>query len=224
MPSLGASFGLHNAASFAAGDDIERIRTQLRAAGADGAACAHAAREGAGVLSAWSLALEGERPAALARAARQLARSAELPAHAQQRPGRQGARASGLALFILAAGQPDSAFGWMLVAREFGLLARELRRTHELRGELQRAPRWEAPSRTRLSSRLSRQTRRRRASPRPPIRTPKPRQPRHRSVLTRPIFGGVSVTEIGATARWRKLASTGEAIAIVNAPVVQLAA
>jgi hypothetical protein len=118
--------------------DIERIRTQLRAAGADAAACAHAAREGAGVLSAWSLALEGERPGALARAARQLARSAELPAYAQKRAGRQRARASGLALFILAAGQPDGAFGWMMIARELGLLARELDRTHQLRGELQR--------------------------------------------------------------------------------------
>ena len=61
--------------------ELERVRQQLRAAGSDPAAIAHAAREGAGVLAAWSLALEGEQPGALARAARQLARSAELPAH-----------------------------------------------------------------------------------------------------------------------------------------------
>ena len=67
--------------------DIERIRTQLRAAGADAAACAHAAREGAGVLSAWSLALEGERPGALA------GRPASLPARPSCPPTRSSGRA-----------------------------------------------------------------------------------------------------------------------------------
>jgi hypothetical protein len=47
--------------------------------------------------------------------------------------------ASGVALFMLAAGKPDGAFGWMLVVRELGLLARELGRKDELCGELQRA-------------------------------------------------------------------------------------
>ena len=91
--------------------ELERVRQQLRAAGTDPAAIAHAAREGAGVLAAWSLALEGEQPGALARAARQLARSAELPAHTPPPPKRLS-RASGLALFMLAAGKPDSAVGW----------------------------------------------------------------------------------------------------------------
>jgi hypothetical protein len=171
--------------------DIERIRTQLRAAGADAAACAHAAREGAGVLSAWSLALEGEHPGSLARAARQLARSAELPAHAQQRVGRHGARGSGLALFILAAGKPDGAFGWMLVARELGLLARELGRTHELHGELQRAREIETelsreldqvramleserPSPTPLDSEAAAAAEARQALARPPARSAEP--------------------------------------------------
>ena len=71
---------------------IDRIRMQLRAAGADQAACAHAARDGAAVLSAWSLTLEGERPGPLARAARQLARSAELPAHTPRKSGRREPR------------------------------------------------------------------------------------------------------------------------------------
>ena len=48
----------------------------------DPASIAHAARKGADVNAAWSLALEGEQPDALARAARQLARSGELPARA----------------------------------------------------------------------------------------------------------------------------------------------
>ena len=43
--------------------ELERVRQQLRAAGNDPAAIAHAAHEGAGVLAAWSLALEGETPA-----------------------------------------------------------------------------------------------------------------------------------------------------------------
>ena len=118
--------------------ELERIRQQLRAAGTDPAAIAHAAREGAGVLAAWSIALEGEQPGALARAARQLARSAELPAHTPV-PPKQLSRASGLALFMLAAGKPDSAVGWLIVSREIALLATELGRVHRARGELERA-------------------------------------------------------------------------------------
>ena len=118
--------------------ELERVRQQLRAAGNDPAAIAHAAREGAGVFAAWSITLEGKQPAALARAARQLARSAELPAHTPV-PARPGSRASGLALFMLAAGKPDSAVGWLIVSRELGLLATELGRVHRARGELDRA-------------------------------------------------------------------------------------
>jgi hypothetical protein len=40
--------------------DLERVRRQLRACGSDPAAIAHAARAGAGVLAASSLALESE--------------------------------------------------------------------------------------------------------------------------------------------------------------------
>jgi len=118
--------------------EIERVRLQLRAAGTDPAACAHAAREGAAVLAAWSIELEGEQPGPLARASRQLARSAELPAYTPA-PRRPLSRASGLALFMLAAGRPDSAVGWLLVCRELGLLAGEIGRVHRARGELQRA-------------------------------------------------------------------------------------
>ena len=114
------------------------MRLQLRAAGTDPAACAHAAREGAAVLAAWSIDLEGEQPGPLARASRQLARSAELPAYTPV-PRRPLSRASGLALFMLAAGRPDSAVGWLLVCRELGLLAGEIGRVHRARGELERA-------------------------------------------------------------------------------------
>jgi hypothetical protein len=118
--------------------ELERVRQQLRAGGSDPAAIAHAAREGAGVLAAWSLALEGEHPGALARAARQLTRSGELPAHTPV-PPKTLSRASGLALFMLAASKPDSTVGWMIVAREIALLATELGRVHRARGELDRA-------------------------------------------------------------------------------------
>ena len=114
------------------------MRLGLRAAGTDPAACAHAAREGAAVLAAWSVELEGEQPGALARASRHLARSAELPAYTPA-PRRALSRASGLALFMLAAGRPDSAVGWLLVCRELGLLAGELGRVHRARRELDRA-------------------------------------------------------------------------------------
>jgi MobA/VirD2-like, nuclease domain len=118
--------------------ELERVRQQLRAAGSHPAAIAHAAREGAGILAAWSVALEGEHPGALARAARQLARSAELPAH-MPAPRETLSRASGLALFMLAAGKPNTAVRWTIVAREIALLASELGRVHRARGELDRA-------------------------------------------------------------------------------------
>ena len=118
--------------------ELERVRQQLRGAGSDAGAIAHAAREGAGVLAAWSIALEGENPGALARAARQLARSAELPAYTAA-PAKTLSRASGLALFMLAAGKPDSGVGWTIVSREIALLATELGRVHRARGELDRA-------------------------------------------------------------------------------------
>jgi hypothetical protein len=118
--------------------ELEGVRQQLRAAGNNPAAIAHAAREGAGVLAAWSVALEGEQPGALARAARQLARSAELPAYTPL-PRKPLSRASGLALFMLAAGKPDTPVGWTIVAREISLLAGELGRVHRARGELERA-------------------------------------------------------------------------------------
>ena len=120
--------------------EIERVRLGLRAAGTDPAACAHAAREGAAVLAAWSIDLEGDQPGPLARASRQLARSAEVSASTPAAPaGRAPSRASGLALFVLAAGRPESAVGWLLVCRELGLLAGEIGRVHRARGELQRA-------------------------------------------------------------------------------------
>jgi hypothetical protein len=91
--------------------EIERVRLALHTAGTDPTAIAHAAREGAAVLAAWSVAVEANRPGAIARAARQLARSAERRAPSPSpSPGRPS-MPSGLALFMLAAGEPDSQMG-----------------------------------------------------------------------------------------------------------------
>jgi len=130
--------------------EIERVREQLRAAGRDPDAAAHAARQAAAVLASWSLAIEGENPGPLARASRQLARSAER--RSQPAPAaRRLSRASGLALFMLADGRPDSAGGWTLVCREIGLLGSELTRAHQARGELHRAREIEAHLGTELA-------------------------------------------------------------------------
>lgn len=119
--------------------EIERLRGQLRGVDNDPAGAARVARDGAGVLAAWSLALEGDAPGPLARAARQLARSAEHPAHRRTPPPRARPRSSALALFLLAGARPDSPAGWFLLARQLSLLGRELARLHQLRGELDRA-------------------------------------------------------------------------------------
>ena len=124
--------------------EIERLRGQLRGVDNDPAGAARVARDGAGVLAAWSLTLEGDTPGPLARAARQLARSAEHPAHRRTPPPRPRPRSSALALFLLAGARPDSTAGWFLLTRQLSLLASDLARLHQLRGELDRAREIEA--------------------------------------------------------------------------------
>jgi hypothetical protein len=120
-------------------DEIDRLRRQLRSVDNDPAGAARVARDGAGIVAAWSLALEADRPGALARASRSLARSAELRAHRRAPPARPRPRNSTLALYLLAGARPDSAAGWLLLARQLSLLGRDLARLHQLRGELDRA-------------------------------------------------------------------------------------
>jgi hypothetical protein len=80
----------------------------------------------------------------LARAARQLARSAEHPAHRRTPAPRPRPRSSALALFLLAGAGPDSPAGWFLLARQLSLLGSDLARLHQVRGELNRAREIEA--------------------------------------------------------------------------------
>ena len=105
----------------------------------DPAGVARVARDGAGILAAWSVALEGDSPGALARASRQLARSAELRAHRRLPPSRPRPRSSTLALYLLAGARPDSTAGWFLAARQLSLLGHDLARLHQRRGDLDRA-------------------------------------------------------------------------------------
>jgi hypothetical protein len=119
--------------------DIDRLRRQLRGVDNDPAGAARVARDGAGILAAWSIALEADGPGALARASRLLARSAELRAYRRLPPAQSRPRSSMLALYLLAGARPDNTAGWFLLARQLSLLGRDLARLHQLRGELDRA-------------------------------------------------------------------------------------
>jgi hypothetical protein len=119
--------------------EIDRLRRQLRGVDGDPAGAARVAAEGAGMLAAWSLAVEGEKPGPLAQAARHLGRSAERPAHRRTPPARRRPRSSLLAAYLLAGAQPDSAAGWYLLGRQMALLGSDLARLHQTRGQLQRA-------------------------------------------------------------------------------------
>jgi hypothetical protein len=104
--------------------EIDRLRGQLRGADSDAAGVARVARDGTGILAAWSVELEGDNPGALARASRQLARSAELRAYRRVPPTRPRPRSSTLALYLLAGARPNSTSGWLMAARQLSLLAR----------------------------------------------------------------------------------------------------
>ena len=119
--------------------EIDRLRGQLRGVDNDSAGVARVARDGAGILAAWSVALEGDNPGALARASRQLARSAERRAYRRLPPARPRPRSSRLALYLLAGARPDSTAGWFLAARQLSFLGRDVARLHQLRGDLDRA-------------------------------------------------------------------------------------
>jgi hypothetical protein len=91
--------------------EIDHVRSQLRAAAGDPEAVARVAHDAAGILAAWSVALEANRPGPLARSSRQLARSAEYRASRRVTPARPRPRSSTLALFLLAGARPDSTSG-----------------------------------------------------------------------------------------------------------------
>ena len=119
--------------------EVDRLRGQLRGVDDDPAGSARVARDAAGILAAWSVALEATAPGSLARASRQLARSAELRACHRKPPPRPRARGSTLALYLLAGARPDRTAGWFVLGRQLSLLGRDLAQLHRLRGEVDRA-------------------------------------------------------------------------------------
>ena len=119
--------------------DIDRLRSRLRAAVGDPADTARAAHDAAGILAAWSVALEANTPGPLARSSRQLARSAEYRAARRPALGRPRPRGSVIALYLLAGARPDSTSGWFLLTRQLSFLGRELAMLHRLQGEVDRA-------------------------------------------------------------------------------------
>ncbi|MGH9089761.1 MAG: relaxase/mobilization nuclease domain-containing protein [Acidimicrobiales bacterium] len=106
----------------------------------DPALWAGTAREAAGVLAAWSLRLEADRPGPLGRAADALARSAQTP-----RAGPRASRAAVPALrgvagiVIQALLAKDSTEGWVALLGQLTLLARTIARVHGAQGD-----RWQA--------------------------------------------------------------------------------
>ena len=111
--------------------DIDRLRHQLRGVDRDPAGTARVARDAAGILAAWSaVVLEGDRPGPLARASRELARSAELRASHRAPAPRPRARGSTLALYLLAGTGPDTTAGWYLLARQLTMLGHDLAQLH----------------------------------------------------------------------------------------------
>ena len=119
--------------------DIDRLRSRLRAAVRDPADTALAAHDAAGILAAWSVALEANTPGPLARSSRQLARSAEYRSARRPALGRPRPRGSVIALYLLAGARPDSTSGWFLLTRQMSFLGRELAMLHRLQGEVDRA-------------------------------------------------------------------------------------
>jgi hypothetical protein len=119
--------------------DVDRLRRQLSGVDRDPAGCARVARNAAGILAAWSVALEVNAPGSFARASRQLARSAEQRAVHRKSPPRPWPSSSMLALFLLAGARPDTTGGWFVLARQLSLLGRDLAHVHRLRGEVDRA-------------------------------------------------------------------------------------
>jgi hypothetical protein len=119
--------------------EIDRLRSRLRAAVGDPTDTARAAHDAAGILAAWSVALEANTPGLLARSSRQLARSAEYRAARRPALGRPRPRGSVIALYLLAGARPDSTSGWFLLTRQLSFLGRELAMLHRLQGEVDRA-------------------------------------------------------------------------------------
>ncbi|MFC9556031.1 relaxase/mobilization nuclease domain-containing protein [Rhodococcus sp. NPDC056960] len=118
----------------------------------DRAQWARAAGRTAGVFAAWSHQLEA-KPGPLAEASRQLARSAQVPAH-QHWPKKAGAMSAGGAALIVMQASPDlsEAVSYALLLRQLMKATEAIADAHRAAGDAQRAVELETFARTRLEA------------------------------------------------------------------------
>lgn len=118
----------------------------------DTATWAYAAREAAGVVAAWSERIEGT-PGPLARAAEQLARSAQVRRGDElTRPDDSPLRNLRGVAMVMAQGslRSDSAAAWALLASQLVELVSQLEATHRAQSEMHRAERLASEARAEL--------------------------------------------------------------------------
>lgn len=118
----------------------------------DRAQWARAAGRTAGVFAAWSHQLEA-KPGPLAEASRQLARSAQVPAH-QHWPKKAGAMSAGGAALIVMQASPNlsRAVSYTLLLRQLIKATEAIADAHRAVGDAQRATELETFARTRLEA------------------------------------------------------------------------
>lgn len=133
--------------------DIEKWNAYLRSIPLeDRAQWARAAGRTAGVFAAWSAKIE-PTPGPLAAAARQLARSAQLPAHRAYRAPKGAMSAGGAALIVMqTSGHLPKSVSAMLLLRQLMKAMEAIADAHRASGELHRALDIEYSVRTELAT------------------------------------------------------------------------
>ena len=116
--------------------DIARANRELAGVDLhDRAAWVAAAGEAAGVLAAWSVAVEGAQPGPLARAADRMARAA-MPRRDEQVPSPRYSMAGRHLRLLVRAGSRDSAQGWEAVLQQVAATVHAVQQGQMVRGEL----------------------------------------------------------------------------------------
>ncbi|MGO9754665.1 MAG: relaxase/mobilization nuclease domain-containing protein [Solirubrobacteraceae bacterium] len=120
---------------------VDQLRAELAAGAGDAHVTARVAREGAAVLAAWSVAIDSPHSSRLARASRELARSAERPSSppaGSSQPARRGRGTAGELCLWLLASRGDPAAQWALLADQMTRLCADIAAVHTARGQLER--------------------------------------------------------------------------------------
>ena len=130
-------------------DEVSQLRERLREVAVDDhARWAAVANDAAGMLAAWSLAVE-QRPGPLAEAADALARSAQLPAARAHRAPREPS-VRGAARLLSGAASPSTIVARAAMLRQLANTAQALHDAHVAAGHAQRANEVAAAIRTQL--------------------------------------------------------------------------